>query len=404
MKYTNSGNREMRIKRQTSNVKRPISNIQYLVSLLLVACLLLLAACGSPQPKGEVIVYVAAPLSGFQANGGQTVLGGAKLMAEQLNKAGGLLGYQVKVIGMDDESDSDVAVTVAEQIGEAIGGKNRIIGVIGHYNSGQTLAAMEIYQGLPIVIITPTASEVSITQRGYRNFFRVNANDATQARVDAEFLVNTLGAQRVAVVYNDDPYGQGLGTLMADNLRRLGAQVPLELQVAVEQSSFTEEVKRIAEANPDAIFYGGYEVEAPYLRAALIEAGITVPFLASDGAFLSATIDEAGGAAEGIYVSAFAPSPEAVVDQQWIKEYQEVDYRNPDTYSINGYSAMHVLAEGIKKADSFDASKVAQAIRQLDFDTLVGHVSYDQGGDLKEQSIYIFQVQGGAFVQIYPEP
>ena len=394
----------MKIKRQTSNVKRQVSNIQYPISILLAVCCLLLAACGPAKPKGEVIVYVAAPLSGFQANGGQTVLGGAKLMAEQLNKAGGLLGYQVKVVGIDDESDSDVAVGVAEQIGEAIGGGERVIGLIGHYNSGQTLAAMEIYQGLPIVVITPTASEVSITQRGYHNFFRVNANDDTQARVDAEFLVNTLGARRVAVVYNDDPYGQGLGALIADNLRHLGVQVPLKLQVAVEQSSFTKEVKRIAEANPDAIFYGGYEVEAPYLRAELVEAGITVPFLASDGAFLSATIDESGGAAEGIYVSAFAPSPEAVVDKQWIKAYQEVDYRNPDTYSINGYSAMQVLAEGVKKANSLDAAKVAQAIRQLDFDTLVGHISYDAGGDLKEQSIYIFQVQGGAFVQIHPEP
>ena len=386
-------------------IKRQISNIQYLISkLLLVACCLLLAACGPATPTGEVIVYVAAPLSGFQANGGQTVLGGAKLMAEQLNKAGGLLGYQVKVVGIDDESDSDVAVEVAQQIGEAIGGGDRVIGVIGHYNSGQTLAAMEIYKDLPIVIITPTASAVSITQRGYRNFFRVNANDVTQARVDAEFLVNTLGARRVAVVYNDDPYGQGLGALIADNLRDLGVHVPLELQVAVEQTSFAEEVKRIAEANPDAVFYGGYEVEAPYLRAELVEAGIIVPFLASDGAFLSATIDAAGGTAEGIYVSAFAPSPTAVVDKQWVKEYQEVDYRNPDTYSINGYSAMHVLAEGIKKAKSFDATKVAQAIRQLDFDTLVGHISYDQGGDLKEQSVYIFQVQDGAFVQIHPEP
>lgn len=385
-------------------IKSQISNTQYLISLLLVTSFLLLAACGAPKPKGEVVVYVAAPLSGFQANGGQTVLGGAKLMAEQLNKAGGLLGYQVKVVGIDDESDSDVAVGVAEQIGEAIGGGERVIGLIGHYNSGQTLAAMEIYKGLPIVVITPTASEVSITQRGYRNFFRVNANDATQARVDAEFLVNTLGARRVAVVYNDDPYGQGLGALIADNLRDLGAQVLLELQVAVEQSIFTEEVKRIATANPDAIFYGGYEVEAPYLRAELVEAGITVPFMASDGAFLSATIDESGGTAEGIYVSAFAPSPAAVVDKQWIKEYQEVDYRNPDTYSINGYSAMQVLAEGIKKAKSLDATKLAEAIRQLDFNTLVGHISYDQGGDLKEQNIYIFQVQDAAFVQIYPEP
>ena len=60
------------------------------------------AGC-SQKPKGEVTIYVAAPLTGFQANGGQTVLGGAKLAAAKLNQQGGLLGYEVKVVPMDDE-------------------------------------------------------------------------------------------------------------------------------------------------------------------------------------------------------------------------------------------------------------------------------------------------------------
>lgn len=371
---------------------------------LLCALLFLIAACGPPKPKGEVIVYVAAPLSGFQANGGQTVVGGARLMAAQLNKAGGLLGYTVNVVGMDDESDSDVAVEVAEQIKADLQAGKKVIGVVGHYNSGQTLAAMEVYKDLPLIVITPTASEISITQKGYINFFRVNANDTVQAQVDAEFLVNTVGARRVAVVYNDDPYGIGLGKLMAENLRGLGAEVPVELQVAVEQSSFAEEVIRIAEANPEAIFYGGYEIEAPYLRAELVEAGITVPFLASDGAFLSATIDEAAGTAQGIYVSAFGPTPAQAVDRDWIKEYQEVEYRNPDTYSINGYSALSVLAEGIKKAGTVDdAARIAEAIRGLDFDTPIGHIAYNARGDLQDPQIYIFQVRDGEFIQVYPE-
>ena len=70
-----------------------------------------LAACSSGAPtKGDVTVYVAGPLSGFQANTGQTVAGGVRLMAEQLNRSGGLLGYKVKVVALDDEADSDVAV------------------------------------------------------------------------------------------------------------------------------------------------------------------------------------------------------------------------------------------------------------------------------------------------------
>jgi branched-chain amino acid transport system substrate-binding protein len=313
------------------------------------------------------------------------------------------MGYRVTIVEMDDESDSDVAVTIAGQIQEAISQGENVLGVIGHLNSGQTLAAMEIYKDLSLVVITPTASEVSLTQKGYDNFFRVNANDATQARVDAEFLVNTLGARRVAVIYNDDPYGQGLGQLISRELQGLGAEVVLSLQVGVEQSTFPEEIPQIIAAQPDAVFYGGYEVEAPYLRVELVEAGLDVPFLASDGAFLAATIDEAGNTAEGIYVSAFGPRPSAAVDETWIREYQAVEYRNPDTYSINGYSALEVLAEGAEKAGTLDPLQVAGAIRGLaGVETPMGELSFNAEGDLTQQTIYIFQVEGGDWVQVYP--
>jgi branched-chain amino acid transport system substrate-binding protein len=376
-----------------------------LVVLLSAACCFLLTACGGPKEptKGEVIVYVAGPLSGFQANGGQTVLGGARLAAEQINRAGGLLGYKVTVVGLDDQSDSDVAVGIAGEIQSAVNQGDKVLGVIGHLNSGQTLAAMEVYKDLSLVVITPTASEVSLTQKGYRNFFRVNANDAAQAKVDAAYLVTNLGAKRGAVVHNDDPYGQGLGQLITTELQALGAEVVLTLEVAVEQSTFPKEVPQIVAAQPDAVFYAGYEVETPYLRAELVEAGVTVPFLASDGAFLAATIDEAGAAAEGMYVSAFGPRPEAAVDKSWIQEYQAVEYRDPDTYSINGYSAMEVLAEGVKKAGTLNAAQVADAIRGLaEIQTPMGKLSYIADGDLRDQKIYIFQVQNGDWAQVFP--
>ena len=369
--------------------------------MFLTILALMLAACGGPTPtKGEVIVYVAAPLSGFQANGGQTVLGGARLAADEANKSGGLLGYKIVVVGKDDESTDDVAVAVAQDVAADIKAGKRVLGVVGHYNSGQTLAAMEIYKDLPIVIITPTSSEATLTQLGYKNFFRVNANDSTQASVDAAYLVNKLMAKKVAIVHNDDPYGIGLGKALADQLGKLGAQAVLNLQVKVEQSKYITEVQKIKSAAPDAVFYAGYEVETPYLRRQLVDAGVKVPFMASDGAFLSPTIDEAEGAAEGIYLSNFAPEPKAVVQAQWIKAYQDVEYRNPDTYSINGYSAMKVLIEGAKKAGTLEGPQVAEAIRSLDISTPMGKVAYNPNGDLKEQRIYIFQVKDGAFVQV----
>jgi branched-chain amino acid transport system substrate-binding protein len=394
------------------------------VVLSLAVIVLLLAACGGAEPtRGDVTVYVTVPLSGFQANGGQTVVGGAKLAAAHINQNGGVNGYRVVIEPLDDESDSDVAVAVAEQIAEEVSGGKPVLGVVGHLNSGQTIAAMEIYQDLPLNVVTPTASETSLTSSGYRNFFRVNASDDVQARVDAEFLVNTLGARRVAVLHNDDPYGIGLATLMTQELSKLGAEAILNLQVAIgppepdptaregEPVYYVQEANQVVDAAPDAIFYAGYEIECPYLRFDLAQLDSQdIPFLASDGCFLSAAIEsddslhaaEFAAATEGMYVSGFGPEPRTAVDADWIRDYQQVDYRNPDTYSINGYLAVRVLAEAARAAKSLEQGPIADALRNLDYDSIIGPIRYQDNGDLADPTIYVYQVRDGAFVQVAP--
>ncbi len=376
-----------------------------LLLVLLLIGLLVTAGCGESSgvqepTKGEVWVFVAVPLSGFQANGGQTVLGGVRLAAEQLNRSGGLNGYKVVVVPLDDESDDEVAVAQVAQIQEALNQGKRVVAVIGHLNSGQTLAAMELYHTLPLIVITPTASEQSLTARGYTNFFRVNASDDVQAAVDARFLTEKLGAQRVAVLFNNTEYGRGLAASLVKELEARGAQAVTRIEVEEGQGRYSAEVAQVQSAAPEAIFYAGYEIETPYLRAELVRAGVTAPMLASDGAFLAATIDESDGTAEGMYVSAFAPSPRAVGDPQWFEAYQAVEYRNPDTYSVNGYVAMQVLAEGVRQAGSLEASEIAAALRRSPVKTLLNELRYQENGDLTDPQIWIYQVKDGEFQQV----
>jgi branched-chain amino acid transport system substrate-binding protein len=367
-----------------------------LASLLLSGC----KGRSSEPTKGDVIIYVAVPLSGFMANGGQTVLGGVRLAAEQINRQGGLMGYRLVVRPLDDEANSDVAVSQVSQVQEAIQRGERVLAVIGHLNSGQTLAAMELYKALPLIVITPTASEQSLTQKGYENFFRVNASDDVQAAVDARFLVEEIGASRVAVIHNNTEYGRGLAGSLIAELEARGAQVVTQIEVEEGQGRYEAEVSQVQAANPDAIFYAGYEIEAPYLRYELVQAGVTLPMLASDGAFLAETIDAAGGTAEGMYVSAFAPSPDYVADPEWFEAYQVVEYRNPGTYSINGYVAMQVLIEGVKKANALDAAKIADTLRGSSVKTMLDGFNYQPNGDLVDPQIWIYQVVDGEFKQV----
>ncbi len=370
-----------------------------LITLLIF--LLILTACSS-APTKEATLYVAAPMTGFQANGGQTVVGGARLKAEEVNRAGGVAGYKVNLVALDDASDPDVALEITDVVQAALAGGENVLGFIGHYNSGETLAAMEIYGNLPIVVITSNASNVALTEKGYDRFFRIVANDQVQADADADFLVNVLNAGKIAILYNNTAYGQGLFQEMKRALSARGADVVLAIEVEEARDRYLEEVEAIRAAQPDAVFYAGYEIEAPYLRADLVEAGIDIPMLASDGAFLSATIDEAAGAAEGMYISAFGPSPSAAADKAWIEAYQAVEYRNPDTYSINGYAAAEVLLVAVEKASSINANHIADALRDLNIDTMIGAVQYDNAGDRVNPPIFIYQVQDNAFVQVWP--
>ncbi len=375
-----------------------------MVAAILILVVLLLSACGgngSAEPSGgDAIVYVAMPVSGFQANGGQTVLGGVRLATEEINRSGGLLGYRLVVRSLDDESDSEVAVANVEEVRQALNRGERVVGIIGHLNSGQTSATLPLYEEMGVLLITPTASEQSLTQRGYTRFFRVNANDGVQAAVDARFLVEQMNAQNVAVIHNDTEYGRGLAASLVENLQRLGASEALRVEVAEGQSDYTDLLPQLQNATADALFYAGYEIEAPYLRASLVDAGIDLPMLASDGAFLAATIDEAAGTAEGMYVSAFAPSPQNAADARWIEAYQAVEYRDPDTYSINGYVAMQVLAAAARQANSLQGDDIAQTMRENEIETLLGPLRFDANGDLVDPQIWIYRVEGNEFLQV----
>lgn len=372
--------------------------------LVLVLSITLLTACTASRPtKGDLTVYVAVPLSGWQADGGQTVLGGVRLAAEEINQRGGLLGYRLKVVPMDDEADSDVAVQVANNIAGAVRGGEKVLGVVGHYNSGQAAAALPIYKDLPLIVITPTASETTLTTQGYRNFFRVNATDAAQGPYVARFMVNDLKAQRIVLVYAENEYGQGLRAQVDQALRGLGRPPVEVIGIPEAADTYASFLPRIQAANPDAVFVAGYETEGYVLLPELREAGITSNFVASDGCFLYEFIDGSGAAAEGAYVSGITPDPKVVAKSEWWEAYRKVESRNPGTYSIAGYSAMTILAEATRKANSLDPAAIEQALHSNDFSALIGTVRYDANGDLQDQRIYMFQVRGGEFVQIEPQ-
>jgi branched-chain amino acid transport system substrate-binding protein len=379
---------------------RSMNRLAYVLLAWLMAGGIIGGCASAPTFSGEVVIFVAGPMSGDQADGGQSVLGGVRKRAEEANKAGGVLGgKKVVVRALDDQADEDTAQDVAHSVEKAVKAGEAVLGVVGHYNSGATGKALEIYKNLNLVVVTPSSSNPDLTRKGYTAFFRVCATDATQGPFVARFL-QEKGFSRVVLLHTDNEYADGL----AKEFQAGGGKSVAEIRMKAESLSFAKEVSQTKAANPDAIFFAGDFPDGIILARELRQAGVTVPIVASDANFVDDFVDQLGPMAEGVYISAISPDPRAVATTEWFEGYKALEARNPGIDSTTGYSAADVLVNGLSKSGKLEKGALASAIRAIDLKTLVGRVRYDPQGDLLEQKVYVFQITGGRFQQVYPKP
>ena len=196
---------------------------------LIAAAVMSLAACGKQEEKapadasapavasGEVIVKIGqvSPMTGPIAHLGKDNEAGAILAIEDLNAQGTEIGGQkikFELVSEDDQADPKIGTQVAQRLVDA-----KVVGVVGHLNSGTTIPASKIYSDAGIPQISPSATNPDYTKQGYKTTFRVIANDVQQGKALGEFAVDGLKAKKVAII--DDR--TGLRTNMA---KKLGAK------------------------------------------------------------------------------------------------------------------------------------------------------------------------------------
>ncbi|MDO8670442.1 MAG: branched-chain amino acid ABC transporter substrate-binding protein [Dehalococcoidia bacterium] len=366
---------------------------------------LALGCSGVTSFSGEAYLYVVAPLTGDMSSRGQEIAGGVRLRADEVNKTGGLLGRKIVVRALDDGGDADTAIEAAKQVGAAIKKGDTVLGVVGHYNSGATGPALDnVYKDLDIVVITPGSSNPTLTQKGYTKFFRVVSTDDIQGPVDARKAL-AEGWKKIVVMHTDNLYALGLGQAFSDELRKSGVQPLADIEMKYNNTGvylreLGSNVQKALAKSPDGIFFAGDYPEGIPLVEALRDAGYKGNFMTGDSVMEYEFIDSLGSKAEGVIISNIAPEMAAVATEEWKAAYRQVENRSPGMDSITGYAAAHVLLEGVKAADTNKGAAVAEKLRKLELDTLVGKWSSDNKGDMKERKIYLFRITKGAFQQI----
>src|ERR1700728_472683 len=215
-----------------------------------LALSLLLAGAAHAQLK----LAVAGPVTGANAAFGAQLTQGVQQAAEDINKAGGIFGQKIQVEVGDDVSDPKQGVSVA----------NKFVGdgvkfVVGHFNSGVTMPASDVYAENGVLFVTPSATNPKITDRKLWDAFRTCGRDDQQGMVWAEFARDKLKGKKIAVIHDQTTYGKGLADAALDNMHKFGVKEVLYEGVNTGEKAYSAIVSKIKDAGAEYLMWGGLD-------------------------------------------------------------------------------------------------------------------------------------------------
>ncbi|MFZ9391485.1 MAG: branched-chain amino acid ABC transporter substrate-binding protein, partial [Burkholderiaceae bacterium] len=234
-------------------------------ALLTSAAAIAVAVAGCAPKDSTVKIGHVGPLTGSIAHLGKDNESGAKLAIADLNKADIKIdGKKVTftLISEDDGADPKQGTAAAQKLVDA-----KVVGVIGHLNSGTTIPASKIYSDAGIPQISPSATNPKYTQQGFKTTFRVVANDATLGGVLGKYAVNELKGKSIAVIDDRTAYGQGVADEFVKGVEAAGGKVVDRQFTTDKATDFMSILTAIRAKKPDVVFFGGMDaVGGPMLR------------------------------------------------------------------------------------------------------------------------------------------
>jgi branched-chain amino acid transport system substrate-binding protein len=337
-----------------------------------LALSLLLAGAAHAQLK----LAVAGPVTGANAAFGAQLTQGVQQAVEDINEAGGILGQKVEVEIGDDVSDPQQGVSVA----------NKFVGdgvkfVVGHFNSGVTMPASDVYAENGILFITPSATNPKITDRKLWDAFRTCGRDDQQGMVWAELARDKLKGKKIAVIHDKTTYGKGLADAALDNMHKFGVKEVLYEGVNTGEKDYSAIVSKIKDAGADYLMWGGLHTEGGLILRQMRDQGMSTIMISGDGITDSEFAAVGGPGVEGTLMT-FGPEPrnnpnaKAAVDSFKAKGF------DPQGYTLYSYAAVQIMKQAAEKANSLDPKKVAEVMHSgMPFHTVIGDISYDKKGD-----------------------
>ena len=368
---------------------------------------LLLAACGgSESPKApagakpadvvEVLIGHAGPLTGPIAHQGKDDENGVALAIEQANAKRLRIGgreVRFRMMSEDDQGDPKVGTLVAQKLVDA-----KVAAVIGHLNSGVTIPASEIYSKAGIPVISGSATNPALTERGLKGVFRTVGRDDQQGPAIATYILGDLQAKTVALVDDKTAYGEGLATEVEKALRGAKVAVVARERTTDKETDFKAILTRIKQKNPDVVFHGGMDATGGLILKQARELGLKAHFAFGDGACTDEMAQLAGAAGEGLACSQ-AGIPASAASKEFLDAFN-AKYGPTKLYAPFFYDATNVIIDAMQRADSTDPAKFTPEIYKAALKGATGPIEFDAKGDRKDAEMTIFRMKAGKIVPV----
>jgi branched-chain amino acid transport system substrate-binding protein len=374
---------------------------------VVLAALLAVVIAGpaSAQLAGqEIHIGVGGPLTTGSATFGVEMRQAVELAVAEKNAGGGILGARVVAVAADDQADNQKGAAVAKGFCD----DPADLGVVGHVNSGVTIAAAPIYAGCGLAMITPMSSSPGVTEQGLANVFRLTNRDDRKGPGLARWLFGK-GKRRALVLDDGTVYGKGLADGFVKGFEGAGGAVAARESVKVGETDFRPLLNRLPK-DFDLLFFAGIR-EGAYIVKDMRALGLNQLFACGDGCWsVDGFIKPAGDAAtagEGVRILSAAPALGKVPGSADFAARYTAKYGPINNYAASSYDAARILMTAIEQAakakNAIPArADVVAAVRASGLQGIAyaRSVAWDAKGDNKAAVIFVNTVEDHRFKEI----
>jgi len=356
-----------------------------------------------------VKIGINLPFTGADAHDAELIKDGALLAIDEANAQGGVAGYKLEVLLLDDgtatagQYDPAQAATNARKM---VSDKS-VVAAIGPQMSGSGKAMSPILSQGELATVTPSSTNPDITDpkfagqyrpKGKPIYFRTVTTDAFQGPNMANYYADVLKVKSVYVLDDSGAYGVGIADTFQSHAEKRGIKVLGRDQLNPKETDYTTTLTKIKSLNPDALYYGGVAQAGVKLVKQSFDILPRTIKGGGDGMYGAEILRGAGfPAAEGWYATIAAPNilenPEAApVIERFAKKFGQ----QPENYSITAYDAALVILDAIKRVAASGKEVTREAVRDAmqtgHVKTIQGEIAFDDNGDLQNRVISVFRI------------